>query len=104
MKQAYAPSSKPHADEAANALEHWIQWARRSRIESFVMLQRRIVGHRERIFAAIEHGVSNRLVESMNTKIRLLTRIAFGFVHTEALISSAMLSLGGHRPSLPGSR
>ncbi len=37
-----------------------------------------------------------------NTKIRLLTRIAFGFKSPEALIALAMLSLGGHRPQLPG--
>jgi len=42
------------------------------------------------------------LVESTNTKIRLLTRIAFGFRTPEALVALAMLALGGHRPSLPG--
>ena len=38
--------------------------------------------HRETpcaILAAIEHGLSNGLIESVNTKIRLITRIAFGF-------------------------
>ena len=38
----------------------------------------------------------------MNTKIRLLTRIAFGFKSPHALIALAMLSLGGHKPVLPG--
>jgi transposase len=28
--------------------------------------------------------------------------MAFGFRHPEALISLLMLSLGGHRPALPG--
>lgn len=32
----------------------------------------------------------------------LITRIAFGFKSPEALIAIAMLSLGGHRPALPG--
>ena len=41
-------------------------------------------------------------IESVNTKIRLLTRIAFGFRSPDALIALAMLTLGGHRPSLPG--
>jgi len=31
-----------------------------------------------------------------------LTRIAFGFRSPEALITLAMLALGGHRPALPG--
>lgn len=65
-------------------------------------LQRRIVNHRDRILASIEHGLNNGRIESMNTKIWLITRMAFGFKHPQALISLAMLSLGGHRPTLPG--
>lgn len=38
----------------------------------------------------------------MNTKIRLITRIAFGFKSPDALIALATLSLGGHKPVLPG--
>ncbi len=38
----------------------------------------------------------------MNTKIRLMTRIAFGFTSPDALIALAMLSLGGHKPVLSG--
>ena len=91
----------PH-EEAAEALEVWIGWARRCRIPAFVDLQRRIVKHRDSILAAIEHGPSNRRIESVNTKIRLITWIAFGFRSPEALIALAMLNLGGHRPVLPG--
>lgn len=43
-----------------------------------------------------------RLQISLNTKIRLITRIAFGFKSPEALIALALLTLGGHRPALPG--
>lgn len=88
-------------DEATEALQVWIGWARRSRIDSFVDLQRRIVKHRASILAAIEHGLSNGRIESVNTKIRLITRIAFGFRSPQALIALAMLNLGGHRPVLP---
>ena len=38
----------------------------------------------------------------MNTRMRLLTRIAFGFRKPEALIALAMLSLGDYCPPLPG--
>jgi transposase len=89
-------------EEAAEALEKWIGWARRCRIEAFVKLQKSIVKHRDAILAAIEHGLSNGRIESVNTKVRLITRIAFGFRSPEALIALAMLSLGGHRPTLPG--
>ena len=75
---------------------------RRCRIPAFVKLQKSIVKHRARILAAIEHNLSNGLIESTNTKIRLITRIAFGFKSPEALIALALLTLGGHRPVLPG--
>jgi len=84
------------------ALDRWISWARRCRIPAFVELARKIVKHRAAIDAALEHELSNALVESTNTKIRLLTRVAFGFRSPEALIALAMLALGGHRPALPG--
>jgi transposase len=89
-------------DEAVDALEAWIGWARRCRIPAFVALQTRIVKHKASILAAIEHGLSNGRIESVNTKIRLITRVAFGFRSPEALIALAMLNLGGHKPSLPG--
>ncbi len=66
--------------------------------------QLRTVKHRDSILAAIEHGLSNRRVESVNTKIRLITRVAFGLRSPDALIALAMLNLGGHRPVLPGRR
>jgi transposase len=57
---------------------------------------------RDAIDAALDHGLSQGLIESTNTKIRLLTRIAFGFHSAEAPIALAMLAFGGHRPALSG--
>jgi transposase len=91
----------PH-QAAGEALDRWVRWARRCQIPAFVKLQKSIVKHRARILAAIEHNLSNGLIESTNTKIRLITRMAFGFSSPEALIALALLSLGGHRPGLPG--
>ena len=90
------------SEAGKQALDRWISWARRCRIPVFVELARRIVNHRDTIDAALDHGLSQGLIESTNTKIRLLTRIAFGFRSAEALIALAMLALGGHRPPLPG--
>ena len=67
-----------------------------------MQLQKSIVKHRTAILASIEHGLSNGSVESKNTKIRVITRIAFGFKSPEVLIALAMLSLGGRKPVLPG--
>ncbi|MFT4156831.1 MAG: transposase, partial [Microbacterium sp.] len=88
-------------EQAIDALDRWISWARRSRIPAFVKLQRSIVKHRDRILATIEHGLSNGRIESVNTKTRLTTRVAFGFRSADSLIALATLTLGGHRPT-PG--
>ncbi|WP_026198080.1 ISL3 family transposase [Sciscionella marina] len=87
--------------EGKQALQRWLSWAARSRIPEFVKLGRTIRVELEAIHASLDHGLSNALIESTNTKIRLLTRIAFGFKHPEALISLALLALGGYRPTLP---
>lgn len=94
-----------HQDSPAAALallERWLAWACRSRIPVFVKLSRKIRRHRAGIQAALSHGLSNARVESVNTKIRLITRRAFGFRSPEALIALAMLCLGGLCPPLPG--
>lgn len=88
--------------EGQDALDRWLSWARRCRIPVFVDLARKIVRHRASIDATLQHGLSNALIEATNTKIRLLTRIAFGFKNVTALIALAMLALGGYRPNLPG--
>ena len=89
-------------EEGRVALDRWIEWTRRSRIPAFVHLQRRIVTHRAAIDIALDTGLSQDLVESTNTKIRLLTRIAFGFHGYKPLVALALLALGAHPPRLPG--
>ena len=89
-------------EEGKAALDRWTIWARRSRIPAFVHLQRKIATHRPAIDAALETGLSQGLIESTNTKIRLLTRIAFGFHGYQPLVALAMLALGSHPPRLPG--
>jgi transposase len=68
----------------------------------FVRLAKTITTHRSSMQAALTEGLSGGLVESTNTKIRVLTRVAFGFRSPEALIALAMLSVGGLCPPLPG--
>jgi len=102
LKEGLRTVFKLPVDQAAEALDRWVAWARRCRIESFLTLQRRIVGHRTQILASIAHGLSNGLIESVNTKIRLITRMASGLAHPGPVIALAMLTLGGHSPALPG--
>jgi transposase len=88
--------------EAIDMFDGWLRWARRCRIPELVDLARRISKHRPGIVATLTHGLSNGLVESVNTKIRLLTRIAYGFRSTDNLIALCLLDRGGHCPPLPG--
>jgi transposase len=67
-----------------------------------VELAKTIARHRAAIEATLEIGLSNALVESTNTKIRLITRQAFGFHSAQALIGLAVLALGGLCLTLPG--
>lgn len=83
-------------------LEEWLDWAQRCRITAFVELGRKIRRHLPGIEAAMLHNVSNALVESTNTKLRVLHRMAFGFRDPEHLIALALLDRGGYCPPLPG--
>jgi transposase len=87
---------------AVRMLDDWLAWARRSKIPAFVELYHRIKNHRAGIVASVTHGLSNGLVESVNTKLRLLTRLAYGFRNTNNLIALCLLDRGGHCPPLPG--
>jgi len=88
---------------AIRALDDWCAWARRCRIPAFVDLYCRLVKHRDSIVATLTNdGLSNALVESTNTKLRLLTRVAYGFRSADNLISLCLLDRGGYWPPLPG--
>ena len=83
-------------------LDDWLSWARRSRLPSFRKLAVTITAQRPRIEATLRHGVTNARTEGINTRLRLLTRIAFGFHSAQPLIALAMLAVGGLCPGLPG--
>jgi transposase len=93
---------KVKGPRAVALLDAWLAWARRCRIPAFVALARSVTAYRDTIVASLPHGASNARVESVNTRLRLLTRIAFGFRSTDALVGLAMLALGGLCPPLPG--
>jgi hypothetical protein len=75
------------------ALDRWLSWAQRCRIPAFVALGRKIRRHREAIDATLEHQLSQGLIESTNTKLRVLHRMAFGFPRTRCTHRP------GHAPS-----
>jgi transposase len=102
LKEAFRKVIHIKGAHGSHLLDDWLSWASRSRLTPFVELARKIRKHRPAIENMLEHDLSNALVESTNTKLRLLMRMAFGFRDTDALIGLAMLALGGYRPDLPG--
>jgi transposase len=93
--------------QPARATEHltaWCQWARRSKLKSFVRLSKTVRRHQPGIVAYTQTGLSNGVVEGLNNKIRLVMRRAYGFRNTAALKAMVFLCCGGLvlTPPLPG--
>lgn len=89
---------------ARRKLQEWVAWARRSRLQPFVKLAKTIAAHEDGIIAYVESGLSNGAVEGLNNRIRLITRIAYGFHSSDALAAMIHLCCGGIEldPPLPG--
>ena len=88
--------------DGIDLLDRWLAWAQRCRIEAFVKLGQSIRRHRTAIDEMLLTGTGNALVESTNTKLRVIHRRAYGFRTPEAMIALGMLALGGLCPDLPG--
>jgi len=102
LKEQLRQVFQPRGHRGLALLDDWLIWASRCRILPFVKRARSITAHRDAIAATLPHELSNARIESVNTKLRLLTRLAFGFSSADALIALAMLSLGGRCAPLPG--
>jgi len=83
-------------------LAGWLGWAQRSRLPEFVKLAKTIKRYRALIHNTLDHGLSNALSEATNTHLRLLTRRAYRYHSSDALIAMATLTRNGLCPPLPG--
>lgn len=88
---------------AREAIEEWLAWASRSKLEPFVRLARTIRDHKEGILAYIKERYTNGTVEGTNNKLRVIARRACGFHSADALIAMLFLCAGGIEldPPLP---
>ena len=91
-------------DEAAKALDGWMKWAQRCRIQELLKLREKIKRHREAILAAIKYGLTNARIEAVNNKIKVTIRMGYGYRNVDNLIAMAMLKCGGDVVTLPGRR
>ncbi len=72
-------------------LNRWLSWSCRCRIPVFVELSKKIRRHKEAIIATVHHGLSNARIESMNNKIKVMIRKAYGFRNTQNLIINMIM-------------
>lgn len=104
LKEQLRAVFAPGGEERCQRLDTWLAWAAASDLPAFVDLAERMQPYVDEIKNALIYQLSNARVESVNTKIRLLTRIAFGFKSVQALIAISMLHLGGYDLRLPRTR
>jgi transposase len=103
LKEQFRQIFAAGGEERVELLDEWLAWASRSKLPPFVDLARRIRVHfRPDIVHTLIYRLSNGRIEAVNTRIRLLTRIAFGFRSTHALMALVRLHLGGYDTPLPG--
>lgn len=99
LRTIYGIAATEGIDAAVQALDRWLSWAVRCRLPAFTERARKVKRRYEAILHAIVEKLSNGLIESTNTKTRLIIRRGFGFRTADAVI--VMLCLGGNRPALP---
>src|SRR4029077_14190287 len=87
LKEQLRAMFAPGGPERIRLLDAWLAWAARSRLAPFVELARTIRSRRAEIANTLAYGLSNARIESMNQKIRLIIRRAYGFRSAPALIA-----------------
>ena len=86
---------------ARQQLRRWITAAKRSRINAFVALGKRLQAYFDAVIAAIDLGISNALIEGIYAKIRLINARGYGHHSAQTLTSMIYLCLGGLQVKLP---
>lgn len=101
LKEELRQVFKLKGAEGVALLDTWLLWARRCQLPEFTRVAASITENLTAVRDALVTGLSNARVESLNTRMQLLTRTAFGFHSPDSLISMAFLKLGGLCPALP---
>jgi transposase len=88
-------------EEAAIQLKSFFWKATHSRISFFKELAYKIRRHEKNILNTIETGLSNALAESINNKIKLFIRKAYGYKNPQNMIDMIMLGCSNLKIPLP---
>jgi transposase len=101
LRDLYRNVAPQHAHRYLTA---WCTSARRSRIPAFTNLAATIDFRKTEIAAALQQGLSNGLIEGINSKIRLINARGYGHHSAQALTAMIHLCLGGINIELPTQR
>lgn len=88
-------------EEAKELLESWCERAQSSGMRAFAKVAATVRTHAEGILTGLRLGLTNARAEGINTKVRLITRRAYGFHSAAAVIALVMLACGPVTLRLP---
>ena len=86
---------------AEGLLGDWLHAAAYCRIKPVVEVEKKVRRRRADVVAAVELGIGNGRVESINQKIRVTVKVGYGFRNTDNLIALLMLRCSDEHPALP---
>ena len=90
-----------NVDDAKEGLKHFFWRATHSRIQIFKELAYKIKRHEKNILNTIEQELSNARIESINNKIKLVIRKAYGFRNIQNMIDMILLACSEIKIPLP---
>ena len=88
--------------EASQLLDVWLHEAAYCKIKPVVEVEKKVRRRKTDIIAAIELGISNARVESINSKIKVTVKMGYGFRNIDNLVALLMLRCSDCKPQLPG--
>ena len=86
---------------AADLIDAWADDAKKTGAQLFMDLAEKILRNKKGILNTIRLGLSNARIESMNNKIKLIIRRAYGFSNTSHMIDMVMLVCSNLPVNLP---
>ena len=89
------------AHEAEALLAAWLHRAAYCRIAPVVAVEKKARRRRADVIAAVDLGIGNGRVESINQKIKVTIASGYGFRNTGNLIALVMLRCSDEQPALP---
>ncbi len=102
VRAIFAPGLTVKA--VSDLLDRLLARLSRCRLQPFIRLGRTIRKHREGILAAPRLKLSNARAESLNNRVKLIVRRAYGFHSARAALALILLACGPVTLTLPHDR